>query len=452
MAQGRRLLVLYGSQTGTAEEMAVHGSSRLALAGAAPICKSLSECSLQSLQQAEAAVFVVSTTGDGEAPLTMRRFWMTLRKRDLDQACLANLSYAVYGCGDSSYPKFNAVARRLDIRLQALGAKRLCDVVLGDEQSPLGVAQGLSEWTDRIASKLKLLHSDHMDKYLHTHQAMKYFLGSRDGASVKRKPMDFSDYEETVHSLSLCSQIVLFANGNPLSKQMCSGTKNAFSLLRLAGLSFSYFDTSLDQEIRESLTRRFQVNPPFVCGNGSILVSRDELRALEENITLGELSLQRLMCFQEPGDRYERSLNDDLRAGDCGENRTQHMWDSESISNHIPGIRESILKATVKFVSTLTKGRDFDVNDVRHVELKLPNEYRYKAGNVALIMPRNRPCCTERFLRLLRLNGNTIIDSINVSNSSFDFLLNRLNFRLPCTVREIVSSQLVAFISFVHKH
>eukprot|EP00960_Hanusia_phi_P018409 542789-Hanusia_phi.AAC.4 len=198
MAQGRRLVVLYGSQTGTAEEIAFQVSCRLASAGAQPTCASLISCSLEQLEQTTTALFVVSTTGDGEPPLTMRRFWMTLRRRDLSKSCLSQLRYAVYGCGDSSYPKFNAVARRLDVRLEALGAKRLCDIVLGDEQSQLGVALGMLpsgawEWTRQIASKLDYLNPN-SNGSAQLQQSVKYLLDSRDGKPLKRQLMDFSDY------------------------------------------------------------------------------------------------------------------------------------------------------------------------------------------------------------------------------------------------------------------
>jgi flavodoxin len=91
-------------------------------------------------------VCVASTTGDGEAPMAMRRFWAALRCRALPAGALHKVRYAVFGCGDSSYPKFNAVARRLDARLQQLGAKQLVSCGLGDDQAAFGVDTALNTW------------------------------------------------------------------------------------------------------------------------------------------------------------------------------------------------------------------------------------------------------------------------------------------------------------------
>ena len=78
--------------------------------------------------------------------MAMRRFWSALRCRALPAGALHKVRYAVFGCGDSSYPKFNAVARRLDARLQQLGATQLVSCGLGDDQAAFGVDTALNTW------------------------------------------------------------------------------------------------------------------------------------------------------------------------------------------------------------------------------------------------------------------------------------------------------------------
>eukprot|EP01047_Picozoa_sp_COSAG01_P018053 COSAG01_NODE_969_length_12378_cov_41.649320_12_plen_93_part_00 len=52
---------------------------------------------------------------------------------------LRGVRFAVFGLGDSSYAKYNAVARRLWVRLQQLGASPLLPQPgLGDDQEQLG--------------------------------------------------------------------------------------------------------------------------------------------------------------------------------------------------------------------------------------------------------------------------------------------------------------------------
>jgi sulfite reductase alpha subunit-like flavoprotein len=64
---------------------------------------------------------VCSTTGDGEEPKNMKLFWRQLLSRQLSPHTFSGLKYSVLGLGDSSYAKFNYVAKRLFRRLEGLG-------------------------------------------------------------------------------------------------------------------------------------------------------------------------------------------------------------------------------------------------------------------------------------------------------------------------------------------
>lgn len=79
----------------------------------------------KQLIEEEIAIFVCSTTGQGEAPDNMIKFWKFLLRKDLPTDSLRNLNFGVIGLGDSSYPKFNFVAKRLHKRLLQLGASAL---------------------------------------------------------------------------------------------------------------------------------------------------------------------------------------------------------------------------------------------------------------------------------------------------------------------------------------
>ncbi|CAM9734224.1 unnamed protein product, partial [Ectocarpus fasciculatus] len=92
------------------------------------------------------AVFVVSTTGDGEVPSNMSTFWRFLLRRGLPKDCLASMRFAIFGLGDSGYTKYNATARKLHARLLQLGAVELVERGLGDDQSPRGMWGDLDPW------------------------------------------------------------------------------------------------------------------------------------------------------------------------------------------------------------------------------------------------------------------------------------------------------------------
>ena len=49
------------------------------------------------------AIFVCSTTGQGEAPDNMRNFWSFLLRKGLPADILSHMSYTVFGLGDSEH-------------------------------------------------------------------------------------------------------------------------------------------------------------------------------------------------------------------------------------------------------------------------------------------------------------------------------------------------------------
>lgn len=106
--------VLYGSETGTAEDVAEKVCVHLERAGQAARMDALDDIDFSQLADSPlpvTAVFVVSTTGDGVAPSNMRTFWNYIRQRSLPAHKLRHVHFAIFGLGDSSYEHYNAAAR-----------------------------------------------------------------------------------------------------------------------------------------------------------------------------------------------------------------------------------------------------------------------------------------------------------------------------------------------------
>ncbi|GAB5031224.1 nadph-dependent diflavin oxidoreductase 1 [Nannochloropsis oceanica] len=145
MAQ--RLVVLYGSQTGTAQDMAEELGRKGKRRGFSPVeVQAWDSYDVTRLPEETFVLAVVSTTGDGEEPDNMRKSWGFLLRKALPMGSLSGLRFATFGLGDTSYPKFNAVARRLHIRLKQLGATPFVECGLGDDQSARGVLGDFDEW------------------------------------------------------------------------------------------------------------------------------------------------------------------------------------------------------------------------------------------------------------------------------------------------------------------
>jgi len=123
--------VLYGSQTGNAQNVARGIADALAQRGIAHTLIDMLECKKNELEQAQILLVVVSTHGEGEPPDRAVPLYELLHGRKAPK--LAHLRYAVLALGDSSYEKFCQTGKDFDARLEALGAQRLhpradCDV------------------------------------------------------------------------------------------------------------------------------------------------------------------------------------------------------------------------------------------------------------------------------------------------------------------------------------
>merc|ERR1719209_61479 len=104
---------------------------------------------LPNLPTAPLVVYVVSTTGQGEEPDNMRKAWKFLLRRSLPPTSLQDQAFGVLGLGDSSYPKFNHVAKKLSRRLAQLGGNQLLQVGLADDQHDLGPDFVVDSWLER---------------------------------------------------------------------------------------------------------------------------------------------------------------------------------------------------------------------------------------------------------------------------------------------------------------
>ena len=100
-------------------------------------------------------LFVCSTMGQGDPPKSFEKFWKFLLKKNLPlSTSLLNLKFAVFGLGDSSYEKYNFVAKKLFRRLEQLGGKSVIELGLGDDQHFSGYDGGLDQWLETLYVKI----------------------------------------------------------------------------------------------------------------------------------------------------------------------------------------------------------------------------------------------------------------------------------------------------------
>ncbi len=122
----RTMLVAWASQTGFAEQLALRTAQALRATGIDVDLRALAELDATVLAAHRRALFVASTTGEGDAPDSAAGFVRDMLDARLD---LSALEYGILALGDSEYANFCAFGHRLEHWLQQAGARAMFDLV-----------------------------------------------------------------------------------------------------------------------------------------------------------------------------------------------------------------------------------------------------------------------------------------------------------------------------------
>ncbi|XP_074640456.1 NADPH-dependent diflavin oxidoreductase 1-like [Tubulanus polymorphus] len=142
----RKVTVLYGSQTGTAKDVAERVIREAKRRYFSVHLSALDEFPMENWIHEKFIVIVCSTTGQGDPPDNMKNYWRFILRKSLPVNSLCDLKFSIIGLGDSSYQKFNVIAKKLHKRLLQLGATALCLPALGDDQHDLGPDAAIDPW------------------------------------------------------------------------------------------------------------------------------------------------------------------------------------------------------------------------------------------------------------------------------------------------------------------
>lgn len=129
-ASGPPILVAYATQTGFAEDLAWRTARSLQAAHVPVKVAPLAHLDAATLAIAHRALFVVSTTGEGDMPDGAAGFVRRVMPKPVK---LSGLHYGVLALGDRSYTSYCAFGHALDVWLRGQGAMSLFDLVEVDD-------------------------------------------------------------------------------------------------------------------------------------------------------------------------------------------------------------------------------------------------------------------------------------------------------------------------------
>lgn len=203
--QKKRLVIFYGSQTGTAEEYAIRvakeAKSRYGLASL--VCDP-EEYDFENLDQVPedcAVIFVMATYGEGEPTDNAVQLMQNLTEADFafskGEHRLDGLRYVMFGLGNRTYEHYNEIARKLDNALTEAGARRIGERGEGDDDKSM--EEDYLEWKEPMwaafAAEMGVEEGgggdtpDFAVTELESHPAEKVYLGKNSIIPSHKKPI-----------------------------------------------------------------------------------------------------------------------------------------------------------------------------------------------------------------------------------------------------------------------
>jgi len=144
----RLLTILFGSETGNSKALAKSLAEAAKAKGIEARLADMADYKTRGLKDEQDFLVITSTHGEGDPPQTAKGFFEFLESRKAPK--LPQLRFAVLALGDSTYEHYCGAGRRIDRRLQDLGAQRLADRVDCD----VDYEEAAAAWIEAVVGKL----------------------------------------------------------------------------------------------------------------------------------------------------------------------------------------------------------------------------------------------------------------------------------------------------------
>ena len=145
-----KITIAYGTETGNAKRVATDFAARAKKNGINAKLVGLEQYRLNDLAREEYFFTVISTQGDGEPPLSAKKFYDHIHQSGLR---LDKLKYGVLALGDTSYPLFCKAGEDVDKQFQSAGGQRVVHLQKCDTDYETEAVQWFDEVLGRLMSQ-----------------------------------------------------------------------------------------------------------------------------------------------------------------------------------------------------------------------------------------------------------------------------------------------------------
>lgn len=145
-------LIIYGTETGNSKKVASRLLATFKQQKIQAKATDVFQFDFAKLEKESLVLFVMSTQGEGEFPQNATPFYEKLKASTVN---LSQMTYAVLGLGDSSYPLFCNAGILLDEVLTTKGAKQLLPLVKAD----VDFAKTVTNWETDLQTAFKNIGS-----------------------------------------------------------------------------------------------------------------------------------------------------------------------------------------------------------------------------------------------------------------------------------------------------
>lgn len=141
------LTILYATESGNAEGLALKAKKAAQKHGLDAKVFDMADADLATLAKSKNLIVYAATHGEGDPPARAADFYSALMSDAAPR--LDGARFAVLALGDTAYAQFCEVGKRIDARLEELGAKRNADRLDCD----LDFSKIAIDWTDKALAK-----------------------------------------------------------------------------------------------------------------------------------------------------------------------------------------------------------------------------------------------------------------------------------------------------------